>query len=291
LQFDPTPELTVGPPGSAGSRSQKVTGFADCGGALFTSIGTQLFRRNDGDLSSGVPRWVLVYQGAPVGSYNSGLRGLTCIRRGGSASLLFSSEGNGNVYRLDHLPAGQLGSPGTLVPVLELSADRAISQMLATQRTTTPAAGPGAIASVIAAYNSFATVKLGGTDRQAFGFEWGYRESCPPTRTCGPTAFGVVKFDAAACFAVRSDEGGQPSYGMHCLGGPSLTPSTSPSPPIRSGQAFVSIRTIAPSPFSDGRLYYGGYDCNFYPADGTAWIATSTLASVSTADHSKAGGS
>ena len=47
------------------------------------------------------------------------------------------------------------------------------------------------------------------------------------------------------------------------------------SKPIRSGQAFVSIRSILPSPFADGRIYYGGYDCNFYPADGTAWVATS----------------
>ena len=39
----------------------------------------------------------------------------------------------------------------------------------------------------------------------------------------------------------------------------------------------MSIRTIVPSPFGDSRLYFGGYDCNFYPADGTAWIATSPL--------------
>jgi len=45
--------------------------------------------------------------------------------------------------------------------------------------------------------------------------------------------------------------------------------------PIRSDQAFVSIRTIQRSPFGDGHLYFGGYDCNFSPADGTAWIASS----------------
>jgi hypothetical protein len=28
--------------------------------------------------------------------------------------------------------------------------------------------------------------------------------------------------------------------------------------------------------FDDGRLYYGGYDSNSYPADGTAWVASST---------------
>jgi hypothetical protein len=56
-----------------------------------------------------------------------------------------------------------------------------------------------------------------------------------------------------------------------------VTPSTLVAKPVRSGQAFVSIRSIVPSPFRDGRIYFGGYDCNFYPADGTAWVASSTL--------------
>ena len=30
----------------------------------------------------------------------------------------------------------------------------------------------------------------------------------------------------------------------------------------------MSIRTIKPSPFGDGRIYYGGYDNDFHPADG-----------------------
>jgi hypothetical protein len=29
-------------------------------------------------------------------------------------------------------------------------------------------------------------------------------------------------------------------------------------------------------PFDDGRLSCGGYDSNFYPADGTAWVASLT---------------
>jgi hypothetical protein len=29
-------------------------------------------------------------------------------------------------------------------------------------------------------------------------------------------------------------------------------------------------------PFDDRRLYYGGDDSNFYPADGTAWVASPT---------------
>lgn len=293
LTFDPTPELTVAPPGSPGVRSGKVTGFAECAGSLYTSIGTKVFRRNDANLLPGGPRWTLVYQAAPVAAYNSGIRGLTCVTHEGRPSLLLSTEGNGDVYRLDHLPGGELDSTGTLspdqplgglVPTLEFSPIPAIGHMLATRGTPVPAAGRGSVAYVIAAYNNFAPVKLGGTDRQAFGFEWAYGGSCPPARICGPTAFGAAVFDAAACFAVRTDTGGPSTYALRCLSGPDFTPSATPGNPIRSGQALVSVRTIAPSPFGDGRLYYGGYDCNFYPADGTAWIGASTLALINTGD-------
>ena len=68
LVFSPKPELTVAPPGSPGAVTQKVTGFADCGGALYTTINTTLYRRNDGALPSGVPRWVPVYRAPPVGA-------------------------------------------------------------------------------------------------------------------------------------------------------------------------------------------------------------------------------
>ena len=52
------------------------------------------------------------------------------------------------------------------------------------------------------------------------------------------------------------------------------------STPIVNGEAFVSIRSIAASPFGDQRLWFAGYDCNFAPADGTAWTASAPLASI-----------
>jgi hypothetical protein len=280
LVFDPTPELAAAPPRSQGLKTQKVTGFADCAGALYVSINTKLFRRNDGALPATVPRWTVVYQAPPVGAHNSGLRGLTCITHNGSSSLLVSTEGNGNVYRLDDLPTGTRAVKPALVPRLEFAPIPAIRQMLAADGTTVPASGKGSILYVIAAYNNFETVPIDGGARQLFGFEWGYAGGCPATRTCGPTASGVVHFDAAACFAVRSDQATAPAFALHCLDGPDVTPSGTSSPPIRSGQAFVSIRAVQPSPFGDGTLYYGGYDCNFYPADGTAWIARSSLNAV-----------
>ena len=263
----------------------------DCAGALYATINTRLYRRNDGNLPPGVARWVPVYQEPPVGAHNSGLRGITCITEEGSPSLLLSTEGNGDVYRLDDLPRGQIDASGSdrpetgaegLVPTLEFSPIPAIRQMLATEGTTVPATGKGSIVYVIAAYNNgdFDSVRVDGAERQPFGFEWGYLGSCPPTRTCGPVASGIVRFDADACFSVRTPLSSNQTYDLRCLAGPDFALSGRVGNPIRSGQAFVSIRTIVPSPFGDDRLYYGGYDCNFYPADGTAWVATSTFGAL-----------
>ncbi len=291
LVFSPKPEVTVTAPGSPGAVTQKVTGFADCGRALYATINTTLYRRNDGVLPSGTPRWIPVYKAPPVGPHNSGLRGITCVYNDGSASLLISTEGDGDVYRFDNLPKGQLQttvdpSPGSvsdgLVQTLEFQPAAAIRQMLATQGTVIPASGRGSIAYVIAAYNNgdFQTVTIGGVEGQVFGFEWGYQGVCPGTQKCGPIASGVVHFNASACFAIRTEQSQSPTYSLRCLSGPTVNPSVRVSKPIRSGQAFVSIRSIVPSPFAGGQLYYGGYDCNFYPASGTAWVATSLRSSL-----------
>jgi hypothetical protein len=281
LVFDPKPELTAAPPGSPGLKTQKVTGFADCGGALYTSINTNIYRRNDGKLAPGVSRWVMVYEGPTVGKFNSGLRGLTCVQHRGSPSLLASTEGDGEVFRFDHLPKGdldQLGTPSDpgritdgLKPIPEFSPIAALRKMLADQGTVVPESGAGSIDYVIAAYNDFKTVRIAGVKRQAFGLEWHYSGPCPSSRSCTPASW-----DAAACFAVRTDHRRSPAnLALRCLSGPQFTPSGTVDTPVRSGQAFVSIRTIERSPFGRDRLYYGGYDTDFYPADGTAWVGSS----------------
>jgi hypothetical protein len=284
LVFNPEPELSGATPGSRGLKTQKVTGFADCAGALYVTINTKMFRRNDGALPSGLPRWTLVDQEPPVGPFNSGLRGISCITHDGSPSLLFSTEGSGDVYRLDGLPTGQLPSAHTvrlsrpypgMASTLEFTPDTAIRHMLAAQGTTVPATGPGSIDYVIAAYNNFETMTIDGSVRQVFGLEFGFSGGCPATQICAPSGF-----DASACFAVRTASDGEPSFALRCLSGPQFMPSKKQPSPVRSGQAFVSIRTIKPSPFGDDRIYYGGYDNDFHPADGAAWIASSTSAAL-----------
>src|SRR5581483_9172575 len=101
LVFDPTPELTAAPPGSPGLKTQKVTGFADCGGAVFVSINTKLYRRADA-----TGHWSLVYSAPPVGAFNSGLRGLSCVTHAGAPALLVPTEGNGDIYRFDTITTG-----------------------------------------------------------------------------------------------------------------------------------------------------------------------------------------
>ncbi len=289
LVFDPKPEVAAPRGASPSVPSQKVTAFAQCAGALYVTFDTRLYRRNDGDLPPDIARWVLLYQEPPVGVHNSGLRGLTCVSHDGSPSLLVSTEGNGDVERFDHLPSGRIDAdpsagPGDRVaqlnPVLEFQPIPALRQLLAAQGTIVPTSGKGSIDYVIAAYNNFESVEIDDVTRQLFGIEHAYLGGCPSTRVCGPTAVGAATFDAAACFAVRTDEAGKVDYTLRCLGGPQFTPVTPVGNPIRQGQAFVSIRTIKQSPFGDGRLYLGGYDCNFYPADGTAWVASTSIASL-----------
>ena len=287
LVFSPKPELTVAPPGSPGAVTQKVTGFADCGGALYTTINTTLYRRNDGALPSGIPRWVPVYRAPPVGPHNSGLRGITCLSHDGSPSLLISTEGNGNVYRFDDLPRGQLDttaapSPGSvsdgLVQTLEFQPAPAIRQMLATQGTVIPATGRGSIAYVIAAYNNgdFQSMRIGGVDRQVFGFEWGYQGVCPTTQKCGPIASGVVHFNAKRLLR-RADRSG-PIADLHvALSERAQRDAVSrglEAHPLRAGlRLHPQHRALTVS--QTARSTTRGYDCNFYPADGTAWVATS----------------
>lgn len=294
LVFDPVPELTTAAASLAGTTAGKVTGFAACAGALYATINTRLYRRNDGDLSPGATRWVLVYSEPPVGPHNSGLRGLTCITHNGSPALLLSTEGNGDVYRFGHLPTGQLdgsteASGGVktsrLVPLREFAPIPAIRHMLLSEGYDVPASGPRSIVYVIAAYNDFTTITTGRSTAQLFGFEWAYAGGCPPGRVCGPVSAHGATFDAAACFAVRAQRGDSPpAYGLRCLSGPDFTLRYQPAKPIRTGQAFVSVRTIAPSPFSRDQVFYGGYDCNFYPANGTAWVASSTLSAIRIGD-------
>ena len=277
------PELTE-KPGAPGVPTQKVTGFANCDGSLYVTINTKLYRRNDGDLSPGVARWVLLYHEPPVGMSNSGLRGLTCITHLGSPSLLLSTEsGVGDVYRIDHLPRGQLddpprASPGHglrgLIPILQFAPIPALRHMLAAEGNNRSRHGHGVHDYVMwHTTTSRPSRSTASTDNSSV---WSTRiGGCPPARVCGPTAYGAATFDGAACFAIRTDAR-IPTYSLRCLSRTGLrtlghggqADPLGPGIRLHSHHHALSVRRRAP--------LLRGLRRNFYPADGTAWIASST---------------
>ena len=172
-------------------------------------------------------------------------RGISCVTRRGSPSLLFSTEGSGDVYRLDELPSGQLPNTGSgefSRPYPGTGRGRWSScrpppsvRCWPARVRCVPASGRGSINYVIAAYNNFETMNIDGSSRQLFGLEFSFSGGCPATQICAPSGF-----DASACFAVRTDSGGSPRFMLRCLSGPQFKPSKRQPSPVRSGQAFVS---------------------------------------------------
>jgi hypothetical protein len=53
--------------------------------------------------------------------------------------------------------------------------------------------------------------------------------------------------------------------------------------PSAFGQILVKRSKTSPG----GQIHHDGYDCNFHPADGTAWVASSTLSSLRLSTESK----
>ena len=80
-----------------------------------------------------------------------------------------------------------------------------------------PSSGKGSIVYVIAAYNRFTTVRIGGVTSQLIGLEWAYAGPCPPTRACGP--------DLRSIGRVR--RGGLPRRPHRVVGHAELRPSLS----------------------------------------------------------------
>ncbi len=268
IRWSATPELSVEAPGA----SRKVTSFAECNRSMFATIDQVLYRRNDGALAPGVPRWTPWFRDPEA--RESGLRAATCILHRGRPALLVSSEGPGTVYRFDDLAAA---APTVTV---ELDAKAAVADGLRSLGTT----GDPRPLYVITAYNEFSPVKRttrgagGGNEGRRgpahlFGVEWNYVGlACPPERSCQPQR----GFDAGACIFLRWPAKGSadPRYDFRCLGGPEFQPASVVPVPVTRGDAFVAVRTFRMSPFGDRRLYVGGFDANFVPADDTAWIAT-----------------
>jgi hypothetical protein len=265
--------------------AKRFMSMTECGGALYASSAHRLYRRNDGTLPPGVPRWLVFAEGPPASEReNSGLRALTCLDRDERQSLLMAAEGTGLILRLDELPVGVAASFAPPPLVTELDVRQRLRQELQSMYgITVPATGFGSIAYTIAAYNEFLKLQTDRGQAQLFGVEWGYaggssaRPSCPAGRGCAERMANGYEWDNAACIFARSEEAGGPAFSFGCLEGPAFATTPGTRSPVRHGDAFVAARTIRPSPFAAGSLFVGGYDCNYVPADGTAWIAEVSL--------------
>jgi len=120
-------------------------------------------------------------------------------------------------------------------------------------------------------------MKIGGVDRQVFGFEWGYQGSAQRHRSV-VHRLGRGALQRQRLLRVRTDQGNR----RLCIALPqrtTLTPSATVSKPIRSGQAFCPSKHHALT-VQRRRIYYGGYDCNSTPPTTRRGFASSTLRSL-----------
>ena len=203
LVFSPKPELTVAPPGSLGAVTQKVTGFADCGGAnvlnhqhdaLSAQRRCSAFRRSLAGSRCTAPHR-LGRTTADCGALRACPitgRHRSFSRRRATATCTGSTISHGANSTAQRVPAPGSVADG-LIQTLEFRPVPAVRQMLASQGVKIPTTGRGSIDYVIAAYNNgdFQTMKIAGVERQIFGFEWGYQGVCPTTQKCGPIASGA----------------------------------------------------------------------------------------------------
>lgn len=271
IDWSAVPELAFSGIDDSNGES-RTKSFASCGGAVFTAVENALFRRTDGPLAVGQPRWREVFTSSDA--LGSGLRGLTCLPSPAGTSLLASNEGSGSILRFDG-PTATLAADARLTPVVEANVRDVIRAGLSELGTALPVSGRGAVGYIIAAYNDFLPLDVG-AGRIAYGIEWAYEGNgaCPMTRVCTESS----DFDAAACFVIRTaGAGGAPVHSLRCLSGSQLTPRPDGRLPTRSGEAFVAIRTIAPSPWIANEYYFGGYDANSMASLGTAWLARASL--------------
>lgn len=220
----------------------RAMGFAEHGGSLYVAIKPDLYRRIDGEH----PRWEKVY--TIPGTFvkeSSGLRGLTTIDHpsGRGQALLAALEGRpARIVRID--PADGFKE------TVELDVIEFLSQAWGRRPTW-----------VIAAYNDIATVTDPATGKkvQLIGLSASF---APPSEELPRD-----DWETGAWYLIRFDE---KRYELRQV------VDSSPNP----RRQLLATRTIVPSPFGDGTVYFGGYDAAKNPSHNTAWIFAAPLSTV-----------
>lgn len=208
--------------------------FAECNGAMYVSIGLQIYKRNDG----ANPSWsVLNNEYLSQTTFTmSGYRGLTCVpTASGGSTLLTTIDGDRPLLvEID---------PTTGFETEELNLMTFVEQ----QWGMAPLGPESAFA--MNEFNQF------GQD-----FLFGVEMKIPPTTTLAP-GFHVNEggYEYSAWYIDRASFGS--GFSMY-------------QAPQFSSQSMVVPRSIKPSPFSDAPLtvYFGGFDTDSHPYHNTAWV-------------------
>ncbi len=222
--------------------------FAEANGRLYASVGVSVYRRADGS----EPVWEKVYSdNTPEHWELGGIRGLTAVPApdGFGESLLFSHTDR--IIRLD------TGSDNKATVELE------IKPLLQKSWGTAVRGG------VIAAYSDMLPLKDPATGRTVhiIGVE-GRIEQGGRDKQYRPDTYGG--WHASGSYLIRDSD---QRYRLK-----EVNDRWSPGKP-----KLVAPRAYAVSPFPGdaGRyVYFGGFDCNFFPARDTAWIFRASIDTV-----------
>jgi len=200
-----------------------------------------------------------------------GLRGLTTIKHpsGTGHSLLTAwcpNDSKGCITRFD--PNGQGGFDHTKETCVPKPAKENLGDDTAF------------IAYVIAAYNNILAIpQSDGSTVHLIGYQillWGMATYKHPVSYQMKAAGGSrTAYYAGAGYLIRRRPlEGPVAYESRTIMGPRRCPTLEQHP------IHIATRAYALSPFPEGGVYFGGYDCNYFVSYDTAWIVWGSMAAV-----------
>jgi hypothetical protein len=224
--------------------------FTQANRSLYASAGTSVYRRQDGI----APEWEKIYSDdTPEHWELGGIRGLSTVPSpdGSGESILFSHTDR--IIRVDPLNDHASTVELRIRPILVRSWETAV---------------PG---SIIAAYSNMLPLKDPTTGRTVhiMGVQGRVERGGRDKRYRGDTYGGWY---AGGSYLIRESD---QHYRLKQVNG-----RWEPGKP-----KLVAPRTFVVSPFREdsGRvIYFGGFDCNFFPAHDTAWVFRAPLETVLT---------
>lgn len=240
IRWDKTAEL--------GPVAIRPMSFAEANGSLYASAGVSVYRRKDGPS----PAWVKVYSDNTREHWElGGIRGLTAVPSPNASgeSILFSHTDR--IIRID--PADEHKA------TVELQIRRLLQKSWGTAVT----------GSIIAAYSDMMPLRDPATGRTVhiMGVQGRIERGTRDKKYRPDTFYGWY---AGGSYLIRESDR---SYRLKEVNG-----RWAPGKP-----KLVAPRAFVVSPFPDdagGRVYFAGFDANFFPALDTAWVFRASIETV-----------